>query len=214
MFPLSRICLRLPRQRIPVPIYSRPIPVLPTQFRTAATLRKKKKAGIHIEKDADRRLRLKLKLRKELDKKKSKHQKWVSTLAARFKLPPHKPRPDAVPFASAMALLRGWGAKQAIFVNSKAAGWVGETKVVAQVRVVPNDHHPRGLKGKVKFPHPVVFGGGKKKKERIAVIVEGEDVEDAKKAGMIVGGKEYLAKVRTRWGNWELIVDCANSGGE
>jgi hypothetical protein len=74
---------------------------------------------------------------------------------------------------------------------------VGETKVVAAVRIVPNSHNPKGIKGKVQFPHPVVFGkkdGGKK--ERVAVILEGgEGAEDARKAGMIIGGKEYLEKV-------------------
>lgn len=96
-----------------------------------------------------------------------------------------------------MRLLRGWAAKGEIFVRSRTARWIGETKVVAMVRVVPNNHSPRGIKGKVKFPHPVVFG--KKdgaKKERIAVILDGvEGAEEAKKAGMIVGGKEYLEKV-------------------
>lgn len=67
---------------------------------------------------------------------------------------------------------------------------------MAMVRVVPNDHNPKGIKGRVKFPHPVSTGSGKEgKKERIAVVVEGEQAEVARKAGMIVGGKEYLDKV-------------------
>ena len=175
-------------------------PILPifVSVRHKATIRKKKKkSGEFVEKDADRRLRLKRKFIKEQDKKRQKIEKEKALKQAQFKLPPHAPRPDAVPFGTAMRLLRSWLAKPQIFVRSTAHRWVGETKVVAAVRIVPNDHNPRGIKAKVQFPHPVVFGkkdGGKK--ERVAVILEGgEGAEEARKAGMIVGGKEYLEKV-------------------
>jgi ribosomal protein L1 len=104
-----------------------------------------------------------------------------------------------------MHLLRGWSAKQQIFVQSSAARWAGNTKVVAMVRVVPNDHHPRGIKGKVKFPHPIVSGSKEGKKERIAVILSGDEgFEEAKAAGMIVGDKDYLDKVRS----FSVMTDC------
>ena len=83
-------------------------------------------------------------------------------------------------------------------MRSRAASWTPETKVVAMVRVVPNDHHPRGIKGRVKFPFPVVSGSKEGKKERIVAIVEGDQEAAAKKAGMIVGGKDYLDKARPR----------------
>jgi hypothetical protein len=159
--------------------------------------KKKKNPNDFVEKESAKRLRLKLKAQKELDKKRKKLEKETAARLAQFKLPPHMPRPDAVPFGTAMRILRGWGAKSEIFVRSTASRWVGETKVVAMVRVVPNDHQRRGFKGRVQFPHPVVFGKKKKeeKKVRIAVVVEGEEAEEAGKAGMIVGGKEYLEKV-------------------
>ena len=72
--------------------------------------------------------------------------------------------------------------------------------VMAEVRVIPNSNTPRGFKGKLELPNKVTEGGGKeggkKKKERVAIVVEGEEeVQKAKEAGMIYGGKEYLEKV-------------------
>jgi hypothetical protein len=201
MLPIRGKCLR----RIPIPSSLLLTPIhRPTLIATAESIRhgtqvrkRKKKSGEFVEKEADKRLRLKRKFEKELDKKRQKVEKAKATRLALFKLPPHKPRPDAVPFGTAMQLLRGWGAKSEIFVRCKAARWTGETKVVAMVRVVPNDHNPRGIKGKVQFPHPVVLQKKEgAKKERIAVILEGEEgSEEARKAGMIIGGKDYLDKV-------------------
>jgi hypothetical protein len=200
MIPIRRICLRLQRPSILTSSIHPPNPFPPITIqsvRHATTKRKKKvKSGEFNEKDADRRLRLKRKREKELEKKRKKYEKSEAARKALFRLPPHTPRPDAIPFGTAMQLLRGWSAKQQIFVQSSAARWKGETKVVAMVRVVPNDHHPRGVKGKVKFPHPVVSGSKEGKKERIAVILDDEGAQDeAQAAGMIVGGKEYLEKV-------------------
>jgi hypothetical protein len=202
MLPFRGRCLRLHRQST---LLLSPLPPPTSLFlpavqivRQKATIRKKKKkSGEFQEKESVKRLRLKRKLLKEQDKKLKKIEKLKASKLAEFKLPPHQPRPDAIPFGTAMRLLRAWGAKGEIFVRSRTARWAGETKVVAMVRVVPNDHSPRGIKGLVQFPHPVVFG--KKdgaKKERIAVILDsGEGSEEAKKAGMVVGGKEYLEKV-------------------
>jgi len=198
MIPLRRLCLRT---RTSSTIFAHPIPPptplsLPIQIRTATTKRKKKvKPGEYVEKDAVRRLRLKRKAEKELEKKRKKFEKAQAARKALFRLPPHEPRPDSIPFGTAMRILRGWHARQAIFVRGSAASWTPETKVVAAVRVVPNEHNPRGLKGKVQFPHPVVFSSKDGKKERIAAIAEGEESEAAKAAGMIVGGKEYLEEV-------------------
>jgi hypothetical protein len=196
MFPLRRLCLRTHNSSILLLSIPPISPVRPLQIRTATTKRKKKsKSGEFQEKDADRRLRLKRKLEKELDKKRKRHERTEAARKAQFRLPPHEPRPDSVPFGTAMGVLRGWHARQGIFVRSRAASWTGETKVIAAVRVVPNDHNPRGLKGKVKFPHPVVFSSKEGKKERIAAIVEKDEVDAARAAGMIVGGKEYLDEV-------------------
>lgn len=196
MLPLGRFCLRT-RGRLSLPTSITPsIPLLPTQIRTATTKRKKKvKPGEFQEKDADRRLRLKRKREKELDKKRKRFEKVEASKRAQFKLPPYTPRPDAVPFGTGMRVLRGWHARQEIFVRSTASGWTGETKVVAAVRIVPNEHNPRGVKGRVQFPHPVVFSSKEGKKERIAAIVEGDEADAARAAGMIVGGKEYLDQV-------------------
>src|SRR5271170_3992437 len=81
------------------------------------TMRKKKKAKPQefVEKPAVKRLRLKLKRLKEQDIKRKKIEKQLAAARARFRLPP-KPRPDAVPFASAMRLLRAMHGKQEIFV--------------------------------------------------------------------------------------------------
>lgn len=183
-------------------IFTSPSTIIFQSIRHKATVRKKKKGSSEFqEKDADRRLRLKRKFLKEQDKKRQKIEKLKAAQLAVFKLPPHSPRPDAIPFGTAMRLLRAWGIKSEIFVRSTSSRWSGETKVVAAVRVVPNDHHPKGIKGKVKFPFPVVLGEGTKKKkvkkERIVVILEGEEgVEEARKAGMIVAGKDYLDKVK------------------
>jgi hypothetical protein len=199
MLTTARLCLRIPRtsSSIFTPIIPRPNPIsLPIiTIRNKTTKRKKKvKKGDHIEKDADRRLRLKRKLEKELEKKRKKYEKSLAQQRSQFRLPPHTPRPDAIPIGSALHVLRGLHSKQGIFVRSVASSWMAETKIVAMVRMVPNDHSPRGVKGRVKFPHPVVVGGVGGKKERIAVVVEGEGGE-AKRAGMIVGGKEYLEQV-------------------
>ena len=180
MLPIRGRCLRRiqgPSSLLLTPIHRPPLITTVESIRHGTQVRKrKKKSGEFVEKEADKRLRLKRKFEKELDKKRQKIEKAKAARLALFKLPPHKPRPDAVPFGTAMTILRGWGAKSEIFVRSKAARWAGETKVVAMVRVVPNDHHPRGIKGLVQFPHPVVL---KKrdagKKERIAVILEGKE---------------------------------------
>jgi hypothetical protein len=134
-------------------------------------------------------------MQKELDKKRKKHERAEASRKAQFRLAPHEPRPDSVPYGMAMRVLRGWHARQGIFVRSTAANWTEETKVVAAVKVVPNDHNPRAIKGKVKFPHPVVLSKNEGKKQRIAAIAEGEEAEAAKAAGMIVGGKEYIEEV-------------------
>ena len=163
-------------------------------------MRKKKKPQEFVEKPAVKRLRLKLKRIKEQDIKRKKIEKQLAASRARFRLTPYTPRPDAVPFASAMRLLRTMHAKQEIFVRSRAARWIGETRVMAAVKVVPNSNTPRGFRGKVELPHKVSEGGkmegGKKKKETIAIIVNGaEEIEKAKEAGMIYGEKEYLENV-------------------
>jgi hypothetical protein len=160
--------------------------------------KKNKAGGGQQETRAERLFRAKTKLKKTLELKRKRHDKLLAAQKAVFRLPPHEPRPDAIPFGTAMFLLRGLAAKQQLFVRSRAASWTGETKVVAALRVVPNDHHPRGVKGRVKFPNPVVSASKEGKKERIAAIVEGDQAEAAKKAGMIVGGKDYLDKVTAR----------------
>jgi len=162
--------------------------------------KKKKKSHEFVEKPAAKRLRLKLKRLKEQDIKRKKIEKQLAAARARFRLPAYIPRPDAVPLATAMRLLRTMHAKQEIFVRSRAARWLGETRVMAAVKVVPNSNTPRGFKGKLELPHKVAVGavkeGGKKKKERVAIIVDGEEEgEKAREAGMIYGGKEYLEKV-------------------
>jgi hypothetical protein len=161
--------------------------------------RKKKKSEEFVEKPAVKRLRLKLKRLKEQDIKRKKIEKQLAAARARFRLPPYIPRPDTVPFAAAMRLLRAMHGKQEIFVRSRAARWIGETRVMAEVRVVPNSNTPRGFRGKLELPNKVSDGAGKeggKKKERVAIVVEGEEeVQKAKEAGMIYGGKEYLEKV-------------------
>jgi hypothetical protein len=203
MLATARLCLRIPKTSLYAQAPPRHVrsSLATIGVRHKGSKRKKKLQPGEVRETAqEKRLRLRRKLDKELDKKRKKHEKLEAQLRARFRLPLYTARPDAVPFGSAIGLLRGWGAKQEIFVRSSAASWAGETKVVAMVRIVPNDHNPRGLKGRVKFPHPVVFGGTKGKKERIAVIAEGDGVEEAKKAGMIVGGKDYLEKV-CRWIN-------------
>lgn len=172
------------------------------------TVRKKKnKSGEVSEKDSVKRLRLKRKVEKEKEKKRRRLEKEAAERKARFRLPPLLPRPDAVPFGTALRILRGWGVKQSIFVRSIASRWAGETKVVALVRVVPNEHNPKPIRGRVVFPHPPVLKTKEGKKERIAIIVEEEKNEEATKAGMIVGGEAYLEKVchcRERF----LIKDC------
>jgi hypothetical protein len=200
MIPIRRICLRLQRPSILTSSIHPPIPFPPVTIqsvRHATTKRKKKvKAGEFSEKDSDRRLRLKRKLEKDLEKKRKKYEKAEAARKALFRLPPHTPRTDAIPFGTAMQLLRGYSAKQEIFIQSSAARWRGETKVVATVRVVPNDHHPRGVKGRVKLPHPVVSGSKEGQKERIAVILDDKEaIAQARSAGMIPGGKEFLEKV-------------------
>lgn len=202
MLPSRGRCLRriVASPVLLTPIHRPPLITALESIRHGTQVRKrKKKSGEFVEKEADKRLRLKRKFEKELDKKRQKIEKIKAARLSLFKLPPHKPRPDAVPFGTAMQILRGWGAKSEIFVRCKAARWAGETEVVAMVRVVPNDHNPRGIKGKVQFPHPVVLRKRDgTKKERIAVILEGEEgSSEARKAGMIVGGKEYLDKVLT-----------------
>ena len=162
--------------------------------------KKKKNTQEFVEKPAAKRLRLKLKRIKEQDIKRKKIEKQLAAAKARFRLTPYWPRPDAVPFGSAMRLLRAMHGKQEIFVRSTAARWIGETRVVAMVKVVPNSNTPKVIRGKVELPHGVSEGrgknGGRKKEERVAIIVEGEEeAEKAKEAGMIHGGKEYLEKV-------------------
>lgn len=194
----GRLCLRLPRTVFLTPSIPRHNVVSPSimAVRHATTKRKKKVGkGEFVEKESERRLRLKRKREKEMAIKRKKYEKVLAQKRAQFKLAPHTPRPDSVPYGTAMALLRGWGAKQSLFVRSAAASWAPETKIVAMVRVVPNDHNPRGIKGRVQFPHPVVSSNKESKKERVAVIAVGDKVEEAKKAGMIVGGKEYLDQV-------------------
>jgi len=172
------------------------------------TQRKKKaKSGESTEKESVRRLRLKRKAEKEKEKKRRKLAKEAAIRRAKFRLPPYKPRPDAIPFGTAMQILRGWGAKQGIFVRSTAARWAGETKVMAMVRVVPNDHHPRMIKGRVEFPHPPVLKVKEGKKERVAIIVEEDKTEEAKKSGMIVGGEGYLENVCLLFERF-LTKDC------
>lgn len=96
-------------------------------------------------------------------------------------------------------------------MRSTASGWTGETKVVATLRIVPNENNPRGIKGRVQFPHPVVFTSKERKKERIAAIVEGDEADAARAAGMIVGGKEYLDQVlNTKEFQKRLTLDCKN----
>jgi hypothetical protein len=139
------------------------------------------------------REREKAKLAKERKRKREKYEKLKAALAAKFKLPPHQPRPDAIPFGTAMNLLRGWGAKHEIFVSDSNEQNT-QTKVFAMIRAVPNDHNPRAIRGVVPLPHPVVAAEVDEKK--LAVIMEeGEDTEPAKNAGMIVGGHEYLQQV-------------------
>jgi hypothetical protein len=206
MLPLTRICIRTCPRILQTSsilqnssrLISIPLSRLPQSVRHKSTGKRKKKLppGVkYVEKESQQRLRLKLKGIKDREIKRKKYERLVAAQKAAFKLPPHEPRPDAIPFGTAMFLLRGWSAKQEIFVRSRAASWTPETKVVAMVRVVPNDHHPRGIKGRVKFPFPVVGGSKESKKERIVAIVEGEQEAAAKQAGMIVGGKEYLEKV-------------------
>jgi len=165
-------------------------------------MRKKKKGKPQefVEKPAAKRLRLKLKRLKEQDIKRKKIEKQLAAARARFRLLPYIPRPDTVPFAAAMRLLRAMHGKHEMFVRSRAARWFGETMVMAEVRVVPNSNTPRGFRGKLELPNKVTDGGGKeggkKKKERVAIVVDGEEeVQKAKEAGMIYGGKEYLDKV-------------------
>jgi hypothetical protein len=158
-------------------------------------LRKQKKgSSVFVEKDSVRRRREKLKLQKEIERRRRNHESRKATERAKFRLRPFLPRPDAVPFGTAMQLLRGMAVKQEIFVRSVTNRWKGETKVVAQIRVVPNAHSVKPLKGIVQFPYPVVFKK-KDKSERIAVIVGDKDLENAKKAGMIPKGKEYIEEV-------------------
>jgi hypothetical protein len=228
MLPLARTCSRHHPRTLASPSAAilRPVPRPPrSQLNSADSLRRgraswekivSKKPQLDLP-SASRSavlLREKAKLKKALDLKRKKHEKALAAQKALFRLPPHEPRPDAIPFGTAMFLLRGLSAKQQIFVRSRAAGWTGETKVVAMVRVVPNDHHPRGIKGRVKFPRPVVTATTSGKKERIAAIVEGEQADVAKKAGMIVGGKEYLDKVTVRGYNWLTLQDCENGQRE
>ena len=158
-------------------------------------MRKKKAKAQKPEKEHVRRLREKMKFLKELAKKREKFAAAERERKARFRLPPHQPRPDAIPFATAMRILRVWNCKADIFVRSTIARWSGETRVIAMVRVVPNCHQPKGLKGNLELPHPVASAKKEKKKETIAVISEQEKAEEARKAGMIVGGPEYLEQV-------------------
>jgi hypothetical protein len=190
-----------------IPPVKRIIPLGESIRNRQTTMRKKKKKSQEfVEKPAVKRLRLKLKRLKEQDLKRKKLEKQLAAARARFRLPPYIPRPDAVPFASAMRLLRAMHGKQEIFVRSRAARWNGETRVMAEVRVVPNSNTPRGFRGKLELPNKVSEGGGKeggkKKKDRVAIVVEGEEeVQKAKEAGMIYGGKEYLEKVFILMGN-------------
>jgi hypothetical protein len=170
--------------------------------------RKKNKGGKPAETKNKRMLRLKAKAEKELDKKRKKAEARELALKAAFRLAPHEPRPDGVPLGTALGLLRGWHAKAGIFVRGTAFQWAGETKVVALVRVVRNAGQVRPLRGKVQFPFPVVFGEGqrrrtgdgdkaekKKKKRMMVILAEGESVEQAEKAGFIVGTKDNLDEV-------------------
>jgi len=145
------------------------------------------------------RERMKAKAKKESDKRRQVIERKEAAFKGRFRLPYQKKRPDAVPFGTAMQLLRGWSNKGEIFVRSKASRWLGETKVIAKVKVVPNDHNPRGITGRVQFPHPVVAGkagGSEQRKEKITVIMfEGEDETPAKNVGMEVRGRRFLENV-------------------
>src|SRR5271170_4194499 len=184
-----------------IPPIKRIVPLGESIRNRQTTMRKKKKKTQEfVEKPAVKRLRLKLKRLKEQDIKRKKIEKQLAAARARFRLRPYIPRPDTVPFATAMRLLRAMHGKHEIFVRSRAARWFGETMVMAEVRVITNASTPRGFKGKLELQKKVTEGGGKeggkKKKERVAIVVEGEEeVQKAKEAGMIYGGKEYLEKV-------------------
>lgn len=214
MLPLLGRCLRVSTPRIPSILQSPslrrpPPPLLATQQRWGTMIRKRKKnkGGKPAETKNKRMLRLKGKAEKELDKKRKKAEARELALKSAFRLAPHEPRPDGLPLGTALALLRGWHAKAGIFVRGTAFQWAGETKVVALVRVVRNAAQVRPLRGKVQFPFPVVFGEGqrrrkedgdkaeKKKKRMMVILAEGESVEQAEKAGFIVGTKDNLDEV-------------------
>jgi hypothetical protein len=182
------------------PLCLRPAPYPLVQFLRHGSTKRKAKRGKNeaVESVANRRLRAKRKLEKELDKRRKRYEKLLSAQKAKFSFPEYKLRPDVLPFGTGMGVLRGLAAREGIFVRSWGSRFLGERKVVATVRIVPNEKVVKPLKGRVKFPHPVVKGSGKeaKKKQRIAVIVEDpEQIEAAKRAEMTIGGKDYVEKV-------------------
>jgi len=223
MLPLLGRCLRLAPQFPPLvlnPTLHRPfLPLLTHQrhqlrFKGMVQKRKKRKGNAKpTESENAKRLRLKLKTQKELDKKRKRAEERVLARKTAFRLRPYEPRPDALPLGTALAVLRGWQAKAGIFVRSTAFRWAGETKVVALVRVARNSAQPRQLRGILQFPFPVVSVGGtaerggrtegarekeknNKKKRMMVILDEGENVEDAQKAGMMVGRRADLDDVR------------------
>ena len=195
LIPLRATCRTIARPSILLPKLAPQVNLFPNQLVRHKTSKRKRKLKPGEEKAADRRLRLKKQFKKDMEKKRFNHEKRVAADRAKFRLPPHEPRPDAVPFGTAIRLLRGWLAPADIFVRSKAAPWAPETMVIAMVRVVPNDNNPRTLRGRVKFPHPVVDKSKEGKKERIVAIAEGAAADQARQAGMVVGGQDYLDKV-------------------
>jgi hypothetical protein len=231
MLPLLGRCLRLPTPRLPSILQSPslrrlplPAPLLAPHQRSAGTMirkRKRTKDGKTIETKNMRMLRLKAKAEKELEKRRKKVEARELASKMAFRLAPHEPRPDGVPLGTALGLLRGWYGKAGIFVRGTAFQWAGETKVVALVRVVRNAGQVRQLRGKVQFPFPVVFGEGQKrrkvgevkqeKQKRVMVILgEAESVEEAEKAGFIVGTKDNLNEVRPLSLCISLTEDCAS----
>ena len=221
MLPLLGRCLRLAPQFPPLvlnPTLHRPfLPLLTHQrhqlrFKGMVQKRKKRKGNAKpTESENAKRLRLKLKTQKELDKKRKRAEERVLARKTAFRLRPYEPRPDALPLGTALAVLRGWQAKAGIFVRSTAFRWARETKVVALVRVARNSAQPRQLRGIVQYPFPVVSVGGtaerggrtgglrdkeKKKKRMMVILDEGESLEDAQKAGMMVGRRADLDDVR------------------
>jgi hypothetical protein len=219
MLPLLGRCLRLSTPLLPSilqpPLLRRlplRLPLLTPPLRCAGNMirarKKRKKKAKPAETKNKRMLRLKAKAEKELDKKRKRAEARLAAQKAAFRLPAHEPRPDGVPLGTALGLLRGWHGKAGIFVRGTAFQWAGETKVVALVRVARNAAQVKPLRGKVQFPFPVVFGEGQKrrdgggdkiekqkKKKVMVILAEEESVEEAKKAGFIVGTKDNLDEV-------------------